>query len=56
MEFGKKFEETFLNQGKEEERSVIETLNLGWKLLRLLPRQELNRIDTKLLDKYYDEA
>ena len=56
MEFGKKFEETFLNQGKEEERSVIETLDLGWKLLRLLPRQELNRIDTKLLDKYYDEA
>lgn len=54
MEFGKKFEETFINQGKDESRTVIETLDLGWKLLRELPREELNRIDTKLLDKYYD--
>ena len=47
------FENKFISQGFDESRSVIETLNLGWKLLSILPREELDRIDTKLLDKYY---
>ena len=33
--------------------SIIETLDLGWKLLGMLPREELDRIDTKILDQYY---
>ena len=53
MKFGKEFENKFISQGFDESRSVIETLNLGWKLLSILPREELDRIDTKLLDKYY---
>ena len=37
----------------EENRSMEETLDLGWKLLGKLPREELDRVDTKILDKYY---
>ena len=55
IEFGKQFEEKFLSQQKDEERSITETLDLGWELLRILPREELNRIDTKILDEYYDK-
>ncbi len=55
IEFGKQFEEKFLSQQKDEERSITETLDLGWELLRILPREELNRIDTKILDEFYDK-
>ena len=53
LEFGKAFEERYIGQGPNENRSMEETLDLGWELLRLLPREELDRIDTKILDKYY---
>ena len=36
----------------EENRSMIKTLDLGWELLKILPREELDRIDTKIIDKY----
>ncbi|MBQ8729588.1 MAG: V-type ATP synthase subunit B, partial [Lachnospiraceae bacterium] len=52
--FGNAFEREFLSQSPDEERSILDTLNKGWELLRLLPREELDRIDTKVLDKYYD--
>ncbi|MBQ7598191.1 MAG: V-type ATP synthase subunit B [Clostridia bacterium] len=52
MAFGKAFEEQFLGQGKEN-RSMEQTLDLGWKLLSMLPRSELDRVDEKMLDKYY---
>ena len=52
--FGNAFEKKFLSQDHDENRSIIDTLNKGWELLRLLPREELDRIDTKILDKYYD--
>ncbi len=52
--FGKAFEEEYVGQGEAENRDVLETLEKGWKLLKLLPREELDRIDTKLLEKYYD--
>lgn len=55
MEFGVEFEKHFINQGAEEERSIDETLNLGWALLSLLPKSELDRIDEDLLERYYDE-
>lgn len=54
LSFGRAFESRFVGQGEEENRSILETLNIGWDLLRMLPRGELDRIDTKLLDKYYD--
>ena len=52
LEFGKAFEERYISQGPEENRSMIETLDLGWELLKILPREELDRIDTKIIDKY----
>ena len=54
LEFGKKFEEEFVGQGTDQTRTMEDTLNLGWDLLRLLPREELNRIDSTILDKYYE--
>ncbi|MDD5936407.1 MAG: V-type ATP synthase subunit B [Clostridiales bacterium] len=53
LKFGKAFEQEFLCQSKEENRSMDETLALCWKLLRMLPKEELDRIDTKLLEEYY---
>ena len=56
LKFGQAFEHTFVGQGEDENRSIVETLDLGWKLLRMLPREELDRIDTKILDQYYKPA
>src|SRR5699024_1636427 len=53
--FGKAFEEEFIGQSETENRSITETLDKGWELLGLLPREELDRIDTKILNKYYKE-
>ena len=52
-ENGKEFEEKYIGQGMNENRTMEETLDLGWKLLGRLPREELDRVDTKILDKYY---
>ena len=51
--FGKAFDDKFLRQGKDENRSIEETLNLGWELLKMLPKSELDRVDDKILAKYY---
>ena len=56
MAFGRLFEDNFLNQGFDENRSMEETLELGWDLLCTLPRSELDRIDDKLLAEKYDPA
>ncbi len=58
LKFGSAFEEQFINQGKTENRSIETTLNLGWQLLSILPKTELDRVDSALLDQYYkgDEA
>lgn len=56
MAFGRLFEENFLNQGFDENRTMDETLDLGWDLLCSLPKSELDRIDDKLLDEKYDPA
>ena len=53
MEFGRQFEENFINQGLTENRSIEKSLNLGWKLLSILPRSELDRVDDEVLEKYY---
>ena len=53
LEFGKEFERRFVGQSPTENRTIIDTLTIGWELLVLLPREELDRIDTKVLDVYY---
>ena len=57
MRFGRMFEKYFVSQGEEENRSIDETLDLGWNLLSLLPKSALDRVDEKLLEeKYNDKA
>ena len=56
LEFGREFEKRFIGQDIHDNRTIIDTLNIGWELLGLLPREELDRIDTKILDKYYKPA
>lgn len=53
LKFGVAFEEMFVAQGAEENRSIEETLDIGWELLHMLPKEELDRIDTKILEKYF---
>ena len=54
MHFGKLFEEHFINQGFDVNRSIEETLDLGWALLSTLPKAELDRVDEEHLKKFYD--
>ena len=53
LNFGKLFESRFISQAPTESRSIEQTLDLGWELLGYLPREELDRVDEKLLDQYY---
>jgi V/A-type H+-transporting ATPase subunit B len=55
MEFGRLFEDYFVRQGSEENRSIDQTLELGWQALSVLPKEELDRVDEVLLRKYYQE-
>ena len=52
-EFAEAFEKEYVSQGYTNDRSIEETLSIGWKLLSMLPRAELKRIDDKFLDEYY---
>lgn len=52
--FADEFEEKYVSQGFRTDRSIEETLNIGWDLLRILPRSELKRIRDEYLDKYYE--
>ncbi len=52
LRFGEKFESQFLTQGEYENRTIEETLDIGWKVLSELPRSELYRINPELIDKY----
>ncbi len=53
LEFGARFEAEFIGQGRNENRSVEQTLDIAWELLRILPREKLDRISPETLDKYY---
>ena len=53
LAFGERFEREFLGQGQDAERTIDESLDLGWRLLSILPREELERIDEKVLDEHY---
>ncbi|MBP3361447.1 MAG: V-type ATP synthase subunit B [Clostridia bacterium] len=52
-EFAEEFEKRYVSQGYDTDRSVSETMDIGWELLSMLPREELKRIDTKYIDMYY---
>jgi len=56
LDFGKKFESQFLNQGRHEDRSIQKSLDLGWSLLKDIPRESLDRVKNEILDKYYHAA
>lgn len=51
--FADEFEKQYVSQGFQADRDIEETLSIGWKLLSILPRSELKRIDDKFLDQYY---
>lgn len=53
--FSEEFEKRYINQGFEENRTIEETLDLGWELLRIFPKSELKRIKPETLDKYFKE-
>ena len=52
-EFADRFEKEYVSQGYNTDRTIEETLDIGWRLLSILPRSELKRIDDDMLDKYY---
>ena len=52
--FAENFEKEYVSQGFNTDRSIEETLDIGWKLMKILPRSELKRIKEKFLDKYLD--
>ncbi len=56
LKFGNDFESRFVKQGFYEERSIEQTLDLGWELLSALPEGELTRIKKELISKYYKRA
>lgn len=53
LEFLEKFEKTFISQGAYEKRTIFDSLDQAWELLRIYPRELLNRIPKKVLDKNY---
>jgi V/A-type H+-transporting ATPase subunit B len=53
LEFGSAFEQRFMNQAEDENRTIGETLDLAWDILGILPRSELARMKDDVLDKYY---
>ncbi len=56
LNFGNEFEKRFINQSFTENRSINETLDLGWELLSALPRNMLDRVDDKTIEKHYKGA
>jgi len=56
LEFLDKFERKFVNQGHYEARTIFDSLDLAWTLLRLFPKELLRRITAKTLEKMYERA
>jgi len=53
LEFLEKFERTFISQSAYESRSIFESLDIAWNLLRVYPKELLNRIPKRVLDEFY---
>ena len=56
LEFLEKFEKTFISQSAYESRSIFESIDLAWSLLRIYPKELLNRIPKKVLDEFYQRS
>ena len=56
LKFGNAMEEQFFTQGEYEDRSIDQTLDLGWKILSILPREELYRIKDEFIEKYLPKS
>lgn len=56
LEFGREFEAKFITQAQNENRTIEETLDLGWQLLSKLPREDLDRVDDETIAKYYRKS
>ncbi|MXR53052.1 ATP synthase subunit B [Halovenus sp. WSH3] len=55
LDFADRFEEEFVEQGYDTNRDIDETLDIGWDLLSMLPKEELNRVDEEYIEEYYVE-
>ena len=55
LKFADEFEKQFINQGENTERTIEESLDLGWKLLKMLPRETLKRIKPEMIEKYLEK-
>ncbi len=55
LEFAERFESEFINQGSADDRTIEDTLTLGWDLLSVLPERDLKRIDPKFIKAYYNK-
>ncbi len=53
LEFGEAFEKKFLSQGRFEDRSIEQSLDLGWKIISILPKEELHRITEEEISRFY---
>ncbi len=53
LKFAERFEDEFVRQGEFTARTIIETIDLGWKLLRTIPKAELKRVRPEYLETYY---
>jgi V/A-type H+-transporting ATPase subunit B len=53
LEFADLFEKKFVNQGRDEDRSIFDTLRIGWELLSTLPESMLTRVDDKFIKAYH---
>ncbi|SFF82030.1 V/A-type H+-transporting ATPase subunit B [Halopelagius inordinatus] len=56
LDFADRFEEEFVDQGYDTNRSIDETLEIGWDLLSMFPKKELNRVDEELIEEHYRES
>ncbi|WP_312911296.1 ATP synthase subunit B [Natronosalvus caseinilyticus] len=56
LDFADRFENEFIQQGFETNRELEETLDIGWELLSMLPKEELNRVDEEFIEEYYLES
>ncbi|MCM8785643.1 MAG: V-type ATP synthase subunit B [Candidatus Omnitrophica bacterium] len=55
LSFSRKFEEEFINQGLDENRTIEQTLNLGWKLIKILPKSDIKRIPPQIMEKFWED-
>jgi V/A-type H+/Na+-transporting ATPase subunit B len=56
LRFGKAFEREFINQSLTENRTIDRTLSIGWRLLSMLPKEELTRVSLDEIKQYYEEG